>query len=97
MVSGAGHDAHDSAERGSAAMIFLRTPAGSATTRGGCRVADVAKAIECGLQLLDQLASSAGIPDKDVPCIISDKHEVPTAQPPAANGGYLCGGLRCPA
>jgi len=59
MVSGAGHDAMILAERVPAAMIFLRTPGGiSHHPAEAVGVADVAKAIECGLQLLDQLASS---------------------------------------
>jgi len=60
MVSGAGHDAMILAERVPAAMIFLRTPGGiSHEPTESVAVADVAKAIECGIHLLDQLASSA--------------------------------------
>jgi allantoate deiminase len=60
MVSGAGHDAMILAERVPAAMIFLRTPGGvshhpSETVQAG----DIAKALACGLQLLEQLAESA--------------------------------------
>ena len=59
MVSGAGHDAMILAERVPAAMIFLRTPGGiSHDPAESVEVEDVAKAIECGLHLLDQLASS---------------------------------------
>lgn len=59
MVSGAGHDAMILAERVPAAMVFLRTPAGvSHHPSETVRVADVAKAIECGMHLLEQLAQS---------------------------------------
>jgi allantoate deiminase len=59
MVSGAGHDAMILAERIPAAMIFLRTPGGISHDPGeSVELEVVAKAIECGLQLLDQLASS---------------------------------------
>ena len=57
MVSGAGHDAMILAERVPAAMIFLRTPGAiSHDPAESVWVEDVAKAIECGLQLLDRLA-----------------------------------------
>jgi len=60
MVSGAGHDAMILAEKVPAAMIFLRSPGGiSHDPAESVEVADVAKALECGLQLLDQLASSS--------------------------------------
>jgi allantoate deiminase len=60
MVSGAGHDAMILAERVPAAMIFLRTPGGiSHDPAESVEIEDVAKAIECGLHLLDQLASSS--------------------------------------
>jgi allantoate deiminase len=60
MVSGAGHDAMILAERIPAAMIFLRTSGGiSHDPAESVEVEDVAKAIECGLHLLDQLASSS--------------------------------------
>lgn len=59
MVSGAGHDAMILAEKVPAAMIFLRTPGGiSHDPAESVAVEDVAKAIECGLHLLEQLASS---------------------------------------
>jgi allantoate deiminase len=59
MVSGAGHDAMIMAEKIPAAMIFLRTPGGiSHDPSESVAVEDVEKAIDCGLQLLDQLASS---------------------------------------
>ena len=59
MVSGAGHDAMILAEKVPSAMIFLRTPGGiSHDPAESVAVEDVAKAIECGLHLLDQLASS---------------------------------------
>jgi allantoate deiminase len=59
MVSGAGHDAMILAEKSPAAMIFLRTPSGiSHDPAESVSAEDVAKALECGLHLLDQLASS---------------------------------------
>jgi allantoate deiminase len=60
MVSGAGHDAMILAAKISSAMIFLRTPGGiSHHPAESVHVGDVAKAIDCGLYLLDQLASSS--------------------------------------
>jgi allantoate deiminase len=60
MVSGAGHDAMIMAEKVPSAMIFLRTPGGiSHDPAESVAVEDVEKAIECGLHLLDQLASSS--------------------------------------
>jgi len=59
MVSGAGHDAMILAEKVPAAMIFLRTPGGiSHDPAESVAGEDVEKAIQCGLHLLDQLASS---------------------------------------
>jgi len=59
MVSGAGHDAMIIAEKVPSAMIFLRSPAGiSHNPKESVLVEDVAKAIECGLHLLNQLAVS---------------------------------------
>jgi allantoate deiminase len=59
MVSGAGHDAMVLAEKVPSAMVFLRSPAGiSHNPKESVLVEDVAKAIECGLHLLDQLAVS---------------------------------------
>jgi allantoate deiminase len=59
MVSGAGHDAMILAERIPSAMVFLRTPGGiSHDPAESVRTDDVAKAIECGMHLLEQLASS---------------------------------------
>lgn len=59
LVSGAGHDAMILAEKVPAAMIFLRTPGGiSHDPAESVEIEDVAKAIECGLQLLDRLAGS---------------------------------------
>jgi allantoate deiminase len=59
MVSGAGHDAMIMAEKVPAAMIFLRTPGGiSHDPAESVAVEDVEKAIQCGLHLLDQLATS---------------------------------------
>jgi len=58
MVSGAGHDAMILAEKVPAAMIFLRSPGGiSHDPAESVEVEDVEKALECGLHLLDQLAS----------------------------------------
>jgi allantoate deiminase len=60
MVSGAGHDAMILAEKVPSAMIFLRTPGGiSHDPAESVIVGDVAKAIECGLRLVEQLASSS--------------------------------------
>jgi allantoate deiminase len=60
MVSGAGHDAMILAEKVPAAMIFLRTPGGiSHDPAESVEMEDVARALECGLHLLDQLASSS--------------------------------------
>ena len=59
MVSGAGHDAMILAEKVPIAMIFLRTPGGiSHDPAESVAAEDVEKAIQCGLHLLDQLASS---------------------------------------
>jgi len=59
MVSGAGHDAMILAEKVPAAMIFLRTPGGiSHDPAESVKIEDVAKAIEGGSHLLDQLAFS---------------------------------------
>lgn len=59
MISGAGHDAMIIAEKIPAAMIFLRTPGGiSHDPAESVLVEDVEKAIDCGLHLLDQLAST---------------------------------------
>lgn len=62
MTSGAGHDAMILAEKVPAAMIFLRSPGGiSHDPAEAVAVDDVAKAIECGLHLLAQLASSTAL------------------------------------
>jgi allantoate deiminase len=59
MVSGAGHDAMILAEKVPSAMVFLRTPGGiSHDPAESVTEDDVAKAIECGSHLLDQLAAS---------------------------------------
>ncbi len=59
MASGAGHDAMILAEQIPAAMIFLRTPGGiSHDPSESVHLDDVAKALECGLHLLTQLAAS---------------------------------------
>lgn len=60
MTSGAGHDAMILADKVPAAMIFLRSPGGiSHDPAESVEVEDVAKALECGLHLLDQLANSS--------------------------------------
>jgi allantoate deiminase len=60
MTSGAGHDAMVLAEKVPTAMIFLRSPRGISHDPGeSVENDDVAKAIECGLYLLNQLAVSA--------------------------------------
>jgi allantoate deiminase len=60
MVSGAGHDAMILAEKVPAAMIFLRSPGGiSHNPKESVLVEDIAKALECGLHLLDRLATSS--------------------------------------
>jgi allantoate deiminase len=59
MVSGAGHDAMILADKIPTAMIFLRTPGGiSHHPSESVSVEDVAKALECGMLLLTQLAGS---------------------------------------
>jgi len=58
MVSGAGHDAMILASKVPSAMIFLRTPDGiSHDPAETVAVDDIAKGIECGLHLLEQLAA----------------------------------------
>jgi allantoate deiminase len=60
MVSGAGHDAMILARKVPSSMIFLRTPDGvSHDPAETVAVDDVAKGIECGLHLLEQLAADA--------------------------------------
>jgi len=60
MTSGAGHDAMILAEKIPAAMIFLRSPGGiSHDPAESVETEDVAKALECGLHLLEQLANSS--------------------------------------
>jgi allantoate deiminase len=59
MVSGAGHDAMIVAEKVPSAMIFLRTPGGISHDPAESVIReDVEKAIECGLHLLNHLATS---------------------------------------
>jgi allantoate deiminase len=59
IVSGAGHDAMTLAEKIPVAMIFLRSPGGiSHDPAESVELDDVAKALQCGLHLLDQLAAS---------------------------------------
>lgn len=60
ITSGAGHDAMILAAKVPSAMIFVRSPGGiSHDPAESVEVEDVAKAIDCGLHLLDQLASSS--------------------------------------
>jgi allantoate deiminase len=60
MTSGAGHDAMVLAEKVPSAMIFLRSPDGiSHDPAESVKTEDVAKALECGLHLFEQLANSA--------------------------------------
>ena len=65
MVSGAGHDAMIMAGKVPSAMIFLRSPGGiSHHPSESVAVRDVAKAIECGSHLLQQLARSPQFRDR---------------------------------
>jgi allantoate deiminase len=60
MVSGAGHDAMILAGTVPSGMIFLRSPGGiSHDPAESVDVGDVSKALDCGLHLLEQLASSS--------------------------------------
>lgn len=60
MISGAGHDAMILAGKVPSAMIFLRTPGGiSHDPAENVSIEDVAKALECGLHLITQLAASS--------------------------------------
>jgi allantoate deiminase len=60
MVSGAGHDAMILAEKIPAAMIFMRSPGGiSHHPAESVLLEDVARALECGMHLLEQLADSS--------------------------------------
>jgi allantoate deiminase len=60
MVSGAGHDAMILAKKVPSAMVFLRSPGGiSHDPAESVEIEDVARAIECSVHLLDQLASSS--------------------------------------
>lgn len=60
LVSGAGHDAMILAEKVPAGMIFLRTPGAiSHDPAESVEIGDVGKALECGMNLLDQLAGSS--------------------------------------
>jgi allantoate deiminase len=60
MVSGAGHDAMIMAGNVPSAMIFLRSPGGiSHDPAESVDVGDVAKAIDCGVRLIEQLAASS--------------------------------------
>ena len=62
IVSGAGHDAMILAEKIPAAMIFLRTPGGiSHDPAESVLVEDVAKALECGLHLMEQLTNTSDL------------------------------------
>lgn len=59
MASGAGHDAMVLAEKVPSGMIFLRTPGGTSHDPAeSVHLQDVACGLECGMHLLEQLASS---------------------------------------
>jgi allantoate deiminase len=59
IASGAGHDAQILAPHIPSAMVFLRSPGGiSHNPAESVLVGDVEKALECGLNLLHQLATS---------------------------------------
>jgi allantoate deiminase len=59
LASGAGHDAMILAHKVPSAMIFLRSPGGiSHNPKESVLLEDVAKAVESGLCLLEQLANS---------------------------------------
>jgi allantoate deiminase len=65
MASGAGHDAMILAEKIPAAMIFLRSPGGiSHNPSEAVLLEDVAKALECGHNLLARLAASQEFLDR---------------------------------
>jgi allantoate deiminase len=65
MVSGAGHDAMILAEKIPSAMIFVRSPGGiSHHPSESVHFDDIAKAIECGSHLLEQLARTAQFRDR---------------------------------
>jgi allantoate deiminase len=65
MVSGAGHDAMILAEKVPSAMIFVRSPGGiSHHPSESVHFDDIAKAIECGSHLLEQLARTAQFRDR---------------------------------
>jgi len=60
MASGAGHDAMILAEKVPSGIVFLRTPGGiSHDPAESVLVDDVAKAIECGVHLLEHFAVSS--------------------------------------
>ena len=82
MVSGAGHDAMILAEKVPSAMIFLRTPGGiSHDPAESVEVGDVAKAIDCGVHLLDQLAASSEfLQERHIVHNLGHTREAPTSQ-----------------
>ena len=66
MVSGAGHDAMILAEHFPSVMVFLRTPGGiSHSPEESVEVNDVATALEAGVHLLEVLASSPAMVNKE--------------------------------
>ena len=80
LASGAGHDAMILAQRFPSAMIFLRTPAGiSHDPAESVLPEDVARAIDCGLHLLKQLAASPEFLQSAVARSLSQRTNSPRA------------------
>jgi allantoate deiminase len=80
MASGAGHDAMILAERVPSAMIFLRTPGGiSHDPAESVLPEDVARAIDCGVHLLKQLAASREFLQSSVARSLSKRTNSPRA------------------
>lgn len=80
LASGAGHDAMILAQRVPSAMIFLRTPGGiSHDPAESVLPEDVARAIDCGLHLLKQLAASPEFLQSAVARSLSQRTNSPRA------------------
>ena len=80
MASGAGHDAMVLAQRVPSAMIFLRTPGGiSHDPAESVLSEDVARAIDCGVHLLKQLAASPEFLQSAVARSLSQRKNSPRA------------------
>lgn len=80
LASGAGHDAMILAQRFPSAMIFLRTPGGiSHDPAESVLPEDVARAIDCGLHLLKQLAASPEFLQSAVARSLSQRTNSPRA------------------